>query len=476
MWLEVAVSACRSGRNRSREAPAARTRAGAVTSSPRGPDPVGTAPLDPEDARVLVDLHPRFEQPAAQPVGQPGGLDRRRGRVEGAGAEQRSGASLGHRLAIEQLDAVAHAELLTCFGGRAPRAVEPRRRRSLEIAAAVEPGVDALLVAPAADRANGILGRLGHRQRRLVPEVAAHRRQAEPERVDEAAVAAARAEPAAVRLEQDDAGRRLGLLDPPGGPHTGVAATDDHDVGARVPVQRRAGGAALQAGLVDPVAVRVVTHPAQVWGTPPAGYAGVAAGSATAASEAVSAARALTRSISSCCTWGCGSSLDGTTRSHFPFAVEVPAARLVGEAHLEDLDHLRPHRLVEHRHRQLDPVEEVARHQVGRAREDALLAVALEEQDPRVLEEAAEHRLDPDVLGDSRDPGADRADPANVEVHLNARLRCPVEGLDHRRVEQRVHLHPDPRGVARRSATRPCARSPRAGPLNRLWGAISALR
>ena len=81
--------------------------------------------------------------------------------------------------------------------------------------------------------------------------------------------------------------------------------------------------------------------------------------------------------------------------------------------------------LVLDRRDQLDPVVEVARHQVGGADEDAGLLAALEGVDPRVLEEAADDRDDPDVL---RDPGharAQAADAAHVEVDLRPRPARP---------------------------------------------------
>ena len=56
--------------------------------------------------------------------------------------------------------------------------------------------------------------------------------------------------------------------------------------------------------------------------------------------------------------------------------------------------------------RQLHARVEIARHQVGRADvDDRLVAVALEREDARVLEEAADDRVHPDVLRDALDPG-----------------------------------------------------------------------
>ena len=81
--------------------------------------------------------------------------------------------------------------------------------------------------------------------------------------------------------------------------------------------------------------------------------------------------------------------------------------------------------LVLDRDHELDAVVEVARHQVGRAGEDAGLAGALERVDARVLEEAAEHRDDLDVLGDALDARAQGADAAHVELRPRRRPGRP---------------------------------------------------
>jgi hypothetical protein len=60
-----------------------------------------------------------------------------------------------------------------------------------------------------------------------------------PVAVDEAAVAAARAEPALLGFEEDDVEARLALLQCKRGPEAGVAAADDRDVGLGVTVERR---------------------------------------------------------------------------------------------------------------------------------------------------------------------------------------------------------------------------------------------
>jgi hypothetical protein len=68
--------------------------------------------------------------------------------------------------------------------------------------------------------------------------------------VDEPAVAAARAEAALLRLEQDDVEIRIALLQGKRRPEARVAAADDRDVGLGVPLQRRR--ALNRAGLLEP--------------------------------------------------------------------------------------------------------------------------------------------------------------------------------------------------------------------------------
>jgi hypothetical protein len=76
-------------------------------------------------------------------------------------------------------------------------------------------------------------------QRLLAAELVAQPRQVAPVAVDEAAVAAAGAEPALLRLEEDDVETRLALLQRERRPEAGVPAADDRDVGVGVTFQRR---------------------------------------------------------------------------------------------------------------------------------------------------------------------------------------------------------------------------------------------
>ena len=84
-----------------------------------------------------------------------------------------------------------------------------------------------------------------------------------------------------------------------------------------------------------------------------------------------SAPRATWRSISSRWTERGGSL--GVRRRQPAVLAQIPGVDVVGKRALEHVEHLRPHPLVLDRDDQLDPVVEVARHQVGRADQDPLL-------------------------------------------------------------------------------------------------------
>ena len=76
-------------------------------------------------------------------------------------------------------------------------------------------------------------------ERASVAELLLQARQVAPVAVDEAAVAAARAEPALVRLEEDDVETRLALLQRERRPEAGVPAPDDRDICLGVTLERR---------------------------------------------------------------------------------------------------------------------------------------------------------------------------------------------------------------------------------------------
>ena len=105
-----------------------------------------------------------------------------------------------------------------------------------------------------------------------------------------------------------------------------------------------------------------------------------------------------------------------------------------------------------------------------------VLVAALEREDPRVLEEAPDDRDDADVLADALDARPQAADAADVEVDRHAGLRRAVQRADAAPVDERVHLHRDPRRLAVARARRSSARSRSRIPSRRCVGATSTLR
>ncbi len=133
--------------------------------------------------------------------------------------------------------------------------------------------------------------------------------------------------------------------------------------------------------------------------------------------------------------------------------------------------------LVLHRREQLHARVEVARHQVGRAdvvararRRGGSRRSASARGSGPTTETTRMFSLTPGT------PGPQAADAADVEVDPHAGLRRLVEGLDAARVHERVHLHHDPRVLARRVRLDRAARS-RSRNQSRMWsGATTALR
>ena len=92
------------------------------------------------------------------------------------------------------------------------------------------------------------------------------------------------------------------------------------------------------------------------------------------------------------------------------------------------VEHLLMHGRIEDRAQRLDAAVEIARHHVGRGDVDRGLRVrqavaGAEAIDAAVLEEAADDRLDPDVLRQARHAGPQAADAAHHEIDLRRR-RC----------------------------------------------------
>src|SRR5215469_6690252 len=107
-------------------------------------------------------------------------------------------------------------------------------------------------------------------------------------------------------------------------------------------------------------------------------------------------------------------------------------------------------RRVRHPDQRLHPPVEVAVHQVCGTDPDlaGVVHTVAERVDPRVLEEAAEHAADPDVVRQARYAGAQRADAAHPHVHRYTGHRGPVQRVDDRLVDDRVALELDAGRVA----------------------------
>ena len=96
-----------------------------------------------------------------------------------------------------------------------------------------------MCLAERADPGNDRLGDPRDLERASVAELLLQARQVAPVAMDEAAVAAARAESALVGLEEDDVETRLARLQRERRPEAGVAAADDRDIGVGVTLERR---------------------------------------------------------------------------------------------------------------------------------------------------------------------------------------------------------------------------------------------
>src|SRR4029077_6448946 len=117
-------------------------------------------------------------------------------------------------------------------------------------------------------------------------------------------------------------------------------------------------------------------------------------------------------------------------------AAQLPRVGVVDEGSIQGVRELVAVRRVLDRSDQLDPVVEVARHQVGGTDEDPQVVGTLEGVDPGVLEEAADDRDAADVPRHALDAWPQRADATDVEIDLDARLRGSIERPDARRVEK----------------------------------------
>ncbi len=109
------------------------------------------------------------------------------------------------------------------------------------LAVGAVPGVDPVVLAEASDPSHAVLACLAECDRGSVAEPSREVLDVTPERVHEAAVAAARAAAGDVLLEDHDVDPGVEPLEVESGPHARVAPAEDHDIGGRVTTERRRG-------------------------------------------------------------------------------------------------------------------------------------------------------------------------------------------------------------------------------------------
>src|SRR5581483_382181 len=145
------------------------------------------------------------------------------------------------------------AEPLEPSDGVVPGADLRRARRRPQPAVVAEVRVDPVLRAEGADRRHAVGRLLREPQRLLRPAQPLERAELRPPRQHEAAVAAARASPADVALDEDDVDGGIELLQAQRGPQSREAAADDADVRPDVALERR-GGLLTVEGFLEPQA------------------------------------------------------------------------------------------------------------------------------------------------------------------------------------------------------------------------------
>ena len=92
---------------------------------------------------------------------------------------------------------------------------------------------------------------------------------------------------------------------------------------------------------------------------------------------------------------------------------------------------------------------QIARHPVGAAQVNFLVAAVLEVINPAVLQESPYDAAHLDAIAHPAYPGIQRADAAHDQLNLHARLAGAIQLLHHVLVQQRVHLRHDPCRLAR---------------------------
>ena len=189
-----------------------------------------------DDAGLLVDRGARLLDGLGQPADEAGGVDRSAVRcVAGAQHVARVDASrglVGRQPAIVLLAEAPRAVVLEQLVNPADLRLVARQ---VEVAALGEVAVDALLARHAGDLVDGVVHRALERDGPVATVLLRHLLEAHrQERRQPTTVAAAGTEPGELGLEDDDAQRRVDLMEVVRGPQSGVAGADDRHVGGDI--------------------------------------------------------------------------------------------------------------------------------------------------------------------------------------------------------------------------------------------------
>ena len=98
---------------------------------------------------------------------------------------------------------------------------------------------------------------------------------------------------------------------------------------------------------------------------------------------------------------------------------------------------------VENREDHLDAAVEVAGHEIGAAEKNEWIPPIGEDIDAAMFEETVHDASDLDVFAQSRDAGAEAADPAYEELDRDSFLRAGVQRLDDLWVDEGVGFDKD---------------------------------
>ena len=129
-------------------------------------------------------------------------------------------------------------------------------------------------------------------------------------------------------------------------------------------------------------------------------------------------------------------------------ALQLAQLRGVREHGREVVEHAGAQRRVVHRPGDFHAFVQVARHKVGARQEHRGFVAHAERVDARVLEQAANHAHDANVLGFAGNAGNQARNAAHQHGDLHACAACLGELLDHVAVGNRVALHEDAGGLA----------------------------